>query len=453
MFKIETLIEEGRTYTSELDTEDEIYDLELRSRAKLFIERWLAPGDKTLRERALAPLLLPRHYVEYINNQTFERVLDVFLICDSQDAWKKFKSLPTTTFSEEMLFLLNEVEFQTLRNELRLFLAHEAAELRLEVKKRLGVDGQIPWNDVYQFSTRERRSLSNIRDNGIVVFFDPQAIRAIKTLAKYRNSYRPLLERLKNEKIVRINGFVGSKMSLLVHDYSDHFWTFDLIDRLGILNKYQDLFDRIGNPQSTDIFKREGEIVASIAFGVRLFQTIEAGFEPLISTQEIIRVLENYLILGRLGENHLEALSIIYSLRPNTREWLSLGFVFSNYVVELNEQRRKHGKIKSKNLRTGNIEGELGVLDPDYICLFIEIHHQLLLASNKHRDNLYRLHLVLEDTLERIAENTETDDSYQLILTPELLLAYEFEKALISGEKMKWMLVNYGFTATKETEV
>ena len=437
-----------------LDNAAENLELEVKFHAREFVQNTLSPDDASLKERSLAPLLArPTHYVEQVNNQFFTRIIDTFLSENDEEAWQHFKQTPFATFSEEMLLLLNEAEFKRLRAELTAYLSLNQERFRQNVDERLSENGQIAWNDRYQFATREKRSLDQIREGGIRIELDEKAISAIKQAAASQDSHRPILEQLKNEKMVTINGFPNSKVSLLVHDYMDHFGTFELLKETGILDRYQRFFDRVGNPEKTDIFKREGEAISSIAFGVRLFQTQELGFVPLISTGDIGKIMNDHLSMGRLRERHLEALKIIHSIQPNSREWLSLGFVYSNYVVELDEQRRKHGKIKTKDLETGQIEGELDECDPDYLSLFIETHHQLLQPRNKHRDKLYRFHLVLEDILQRVADDDLSSDKLTCAVTPGLIDSYDFSKTSIRGERMKWMLTNYGFTATKETMV
>lgn len=437
-----------------IDTLDEILALEEQAYAREYIEEWLAPEDELhLRERSLAPISdTPKHYVEYINNQFLTRIMDTFLDEDEEEAWEKFRAEPCHTFSEEMILLLNRQEFTELRSGLREFLDHTAEEREANAQQRLEHKGMISWNDRYQFRDREKRSLEQIREGGITIELDPEAVAEVKLVAQDNENHRPLLERLKNSKLAKINGFADSKFSLLVHDYMDHYWSFDKMEELGLLDKFSNLFDKVGNPEKTDIFKREGEAISSIAFGVRLFNTVEVGFSPLISTDDISEKMNEMFINNELSDHHLDALRIIKSMKPNTREWLSLGFVFSNYVTELDEQRRKHGKIKTRNLETGEVDGELDVFDPDYLSLFIEQHHLLLDPHNKHRDNLYKVHLVLEDILQGVSQLPE-GESASFTINKDLINSYDFDEVAISGETMKWMLTNYGFTATKETMV
>jgi hypothetical protein len=445
LFEAETM---GR-----LDTPEEIRVLEEQAYARDYIEAWLAPDELHLRERSLAPLSdTPKHYVEYINNQFLKKIMPTFLAEDEKKAWEAFSTTPQHTLSEEMLLLLNEQEFIELRVGLKEYLDHTTDDRETSLQQRLERSGDISWNDRYQFANKEKRSLEQIRENGIQIELNPEAVAEIKLAAEDNENHRPLLERVKNLKLATINGFADSKFSLLVHDYMDHYWSFDKMGELGMLDKFSNLFDKIGNPEKTDIFKREGEAISSIAFGIRLFNTVEVGFNPLISTDDISKKMDEMFIDGELSDRHMDALRIIKSMKPNTREWLSLGFVFSNYAVELDEQRRKHGKIKTRDLDTGEIDGELNIFDPDYISLFIELHHVLLDPSNKHRDNLYKVHLVLEDILQGVSRTPE-GDSASFTINTDVVDSYNFDEVLISGETMKWMLTNYGFTATKETMV
>src|SRR5690606_24385730 len=154
-------------------------------------------------------------------------------------------------------------------------------------------------------------------------------------------------ELAKNWLILTLSGFEGSKLSLAVHDAIDHMWTFDLAERKGLFSKFSDLFESIGNPQLTDIFKREGEILASISFGTRYWE-LQSGFRPILDTRSINEHLASLSSKGELSERHQRAVEITTDLmsEPESTEYTSLGFVLSNYLATLHEQRRRYGRIK-----------------------------------------------------------------------------------------------------------
>ena len=148
---------------------------------------------------------------------------------------------------------------------------------------------------------------------------------------KHKSAMIPLIEVLKNKKILDVSGFQDSKISHAIHDTIDHAWLFWMLKERGLFEKYLGLFDAIGNPEATDIYKREGEVVASIGFGVRYWANIEAGFIPKVSITELAERFEIYFDQGELDDLHLDSYRKVRELvkHPMQREAQSLAFVFS----------------------------------------------------------------------------------------------------------------------------
>ena len=314
--------------------------------------------------------------------------------------------------------------------------------------------GQIAKNDRYQFNGNETaRSLGEMLQSGIVVAIDPERLPIVRSAKeKVGTGPLPLIEVLKNDRILSINGLADSKISLAVHDSMDHVWLFNLMHKKGFHEKFYEFFESIGDPSFTDIYKREGEIVASIGFGVRCYATQESGFVPLIDTQQLRDIFEDYFDSGVLQGRHMDAFRILRNIHPHSREWQSLGFTYSNNVMELNEQRRKHGKIKVRDPQTHKITGEFSELDPDYLALFIELHHELLSSKNKTRNNLFMFHILFEEYLQGIADGDISIDQ-PLNIHMQHLDQYSFDKTSIPADRIRWMFRNYGFTATKDVWV
>jgi hypothetical protein len=129
-------------------------------------------------------------------------------------------------------------------------------------------------------------------------------------------------------------------------------------------------------------------------------------------------------------------------------EWRSLSYVFSNYLTELEEQRRKFGRIKQRDNQSGAVIGELDPFGVDYLCFFIEAHNALLTRSNKHRNALFFMHYVMEDYL-RKSFNGEISSS-AVKVTPDIINSKEIGVSkLIPMRVAKWMFHNYGFTANR----
>ena len=438
--------EDGR-----LDKKHEIMDLEARHVALEAIKRWYNPPNISERQKVLAPLGSPSyHGVKDVNNQFAQRLLPTILSGSSTDGLRLFRNLEPHTTDQELALLIEDEDFMDIRQSAiqAIYSKRDASELA--VNQRLEVPtGQIDWNDRYQFSGNDKRSLEKLEHGGIVTHLDAQSYDLIVSeYHKTINTKLPMIETLKNQRIATINGFKNSKISHIVHDAMDHMWGFQLIKQYGLDKKFDDFWQSIGDPMSSDIFKREGEIVSSIGFGIRYGSVQENGFRPLISGVDVRNILEKYFNTNQLKNRHLDALRILRSLPTNSREILSLGFTYSNYITELNEQRRKHGKIKQVDFWGGGAVRELSPLSPDFLSLFIELHHQILAPKNKHRDNLFRIHIMLEDYLRSVG-NGSTDMSDPFVVNPGRMQEYNFAATSIPTEQLEWMFAHYGFTATK----
>ena len=147
---------------------------------------------------------------------------------------------------------------------------------------------------------------------------------------------------------------------------------------------------------------------------------------------------------------------------PMQREAQSLAFVFSNYLTELDEQRRKHGKIKRKDPRTKKILGELDPWSPDYLSFFIEAHNLLLNSKNRHRNTLHLVHLLFEDFLNRkdsleggtlILQMDEVLNQWTGFSQDSVDQISPLMGLCLSPERINWILANPGFTAFKDQVV
>jgi hypothetical protein len=231
----------------------------------------------------------------------------------------------------------------------------------------------------------------------------------------------------------------------------DHVWLFSLLKEKKIFSKYKELFDSINEPHNYDIFQREGESVASIGFGVRLWANSKLGFASNISIQDILEHFHS-CIDKQFELRHLTAFQEVVRLSKNplSRESQSLCFVFSNYLVELDEQRRKHGEINRQNIETREIIGPLDPWDLDYLSFFVETHKALLQSKNRHRDNLLRAHILLEQFL---CSPATVKGTPELTIFPTKLLETHLDQVSIPHERVRWMAKHFGFTALRDPTI
>jgi dephospho-CoA kinase len=446
-----------------LDQIDENVQLEIRHEVFQFISSYFSVSDSlSLKEKALAPLISPNHAVNHIGNQIGQIIVETFLEADPYTALGKFRDLKPRTIQEEMILLVNDTEFLNCHLALATYLDQRKDQIYDSSVKNIM---QIQSDDDIQFNQKETRSSDSIISNGVRIRISSDALELLERVRdEHKNGMIPLIEILKNEKILDISGFQDSKISHAIHDTIDHAWLFWMLKDRGIFEKYLRLFDSIGNPETTDIYKREGEVVASIGFGVRYWANIEAGFIPKVSVAEIAEKYERYFDQGLLDDLHDDSYRRVRELvkYPMQREAQSLAFVFSNYLTELNEQRRKHGKIKCKDIKTKKIVGELDPWSPDYLSFFVDAHNLLLNSKNRHRNTLHLVHLLFEDYLNK----DESLEGGTLILHMDSALNHWTDNSRegngldsplmelsLTPERINWILANPGFTAFKEQVV
>lgn len=430
-----------------LDSPESLRQLELINEVHEFVKHWFSPVELTPMEKALGPLNPTRHFVDRINNQFLARITPSLLEADYKEALERFRQVVPNTIDEEMVLLVNDVQFKEMHSALKDHLEGIDEKIEKNIEENLV---EINRADRMQFSGRATRSLEKMLENGMAISIDSEnADQIIEAYEAAGNGILPLTEYVKNGKILGVNGFMGSKVSLAVHDFMDHLWTFNMVEQAGILDRYSYMFDSIGNPQATDIFKREGEIVASVAFGVRYFQTMPSAFGPLKRSSQIEQHLDELFVQGELEERHMTAYRTLKSLRKGSIDWQSLGFSFSNYLTELDEQRRKYGRIKQVDPKTKRLIGELDPLSPDFVCFFIDTHQQLINSKNKHRDDLFRFHILLEEYLVAFAEGKIPKDK-PFVVKPGELRGIDFSQTTLPPQRIRWMRNNFGFTATRD---
>ncbi len=446
-----------------IDQINENVELETRYEVFKFISDYFAVGNSlSPMEKALAPLISPSHAVNHIGNQIGQIIVDTFLDPLPSAALGKFRDLKPRTIQEEMILLVNDTEFLNCHQALARYLVQKRDQIYDSSVQNIK---QIEINDDVQFNQKESRSVDAMISNGVRIRISSEAFEELeRERDKHKSAMIPLIEVLKNKKILDVSGFQDSKISHAIHDTIDHAWLFWMLKERGLFEKYLGLFDAIGNPEATDIYKREGEVVASIGFGVRYWANIEAGFIPKVSITEVAERFETYFDRGELDDLHLDSYRKVRELvkHPMQREAQSLAFVFSNYLTELDEQRRKHGKIKRKDTRTKKILGELDPWSPDYLSFFVEAHNLLLNSKNRHRNTLHLVHLLFEDFLNKndsleggtliLHMNTVLNQWTELARDGDDLAAPLMGLSL-PPERINWILANPGFTAIKDQVV
>jgi len=435
------------------DNFEDVFSLEQDKTAIDFLRSRLSLASRNPAERALSPLLAEVHAVHHVSDEFARRLYDVFKETSIENAYNEYLRLESHTTDEELACSLNQSQFGECFGLLKEHLRENSELIRDRAIRNLH---QIAECDEMQFDrTPTSRSLAEMVQEGIWVEIQPG--RAcdtwIQALDLAGNGPIPVTELLKTSRIVKASKIDDSKVSLVIHDAVDHLWFIHLLDRLKIFDRHQLMMEKIGNFTKCDIYKRESEMVASISFGTRSWTNYEIGYSPTLTILDILRLFDKLFDSDQLQDHHLDAYRHVRYLasQPQRRESQSLGFVFSNYVTELDEQRRRFGKIKVMNPITYEREGELDPFGADYLSFFVDAHRALHDRKNKHRDTLLRVHVLFEYYLSN-REFAESGDGLSFHFNPLEWDDELFKEATstIPQERLLWIANNYGFTAVRE---
>ena len=263
----------------------------------------------------------------------------------------------------------------------------------------------------------------------------------VKTICKEDRDI-PIIEKLKNLKVFQINDFSPSKGSLISHDIFDHLWFAAKLEEEGIFQRYHELYSRLGNPHLKDIFSREGELYASIAFDFRSFQIAEPNYRPFFSIESIKEVLENSIQDKTSSANQKKALELIVSADEKSLFLKGLCYIFSGMAIELIESNRKHGFIRVLD-RQGNPYGYFNFFDPEHVAFIVEAVHYLFKNFERNRQILINTTLLIEDHMSAIA--TQDNPSQFSIGLEDIEIVGEVSTVNISERKKEWIKRNLNF--------
>lgn len=282
--------------------------------------------------------------------------------------------------------------------------------------------------DRTQFVTVKKRSLQSIVENGLDMKVHPKYVPLLKEilhkqseglvperfdkttgadgLDNYTPVYRrgtteersvPLSELVKNLKIVDY-GFKSSagpilgKVSLASHDVHDHARIFWLLDKEGFFDgskggpDYSALMGKLSDPKQSNIFRREGELIASIAYDWRNYYDLHPSYDPQMNLKE---VRDYFLHADRQGvpmsENQLRALSYIeekLSADPSgtSPEAKRLRHIIGGVWQEVLEQKRKTDS--SLWQRADGTYQRMSATNPEYLAFVIDATR--VLEANSH---------------------------------------------------------------------
>lgn len=297
------------------------------------------------------------------------------------------------------------------------------------------------WHDKHQTNAIPLRNLAIVKDRKINISLLKNCLSLVKKLHE-EDTAVPIYERLKNLKVFHVNDFYASKGSLIVHDIFDHFWFGLKLEEAGIFHKYKNFFKTLGSPQLYDLFSREGELYASIAFDFRSFQQMEDNYSPLFNIDDIRNFLKE-----ASTQNQKKALEIIN--KSDNPEFLKqLSYILSGMSIELMESNRKAGFIKTLDEKFRPTD-YFNFFDPEHIAFVVEAVDVLFKQKDAHLQLLTNITLYIEKYLSDVA--VSSDVTRLVIGLDELnkLAKEEADFSSISLQRIEWIKKNKGFESIR----
>ena len=286
------------------------------------------------------------------------------------------------------------------------------------------------------------RNLEALKKNGISLQFIDEKIDILKNIISKSKLSCSFTNIIKNEQLLQINEFNPSKCSLVLHDCFDHFWTYVMLEKNEILEKYKDFLQSVGNPHLTDLFNRESELIASIAYAFR-FIVLGEKRNHLISFDEVKNLFETASVLTDNGKN---AYDILVKRKSDEKYKQEVSSVIGDIFIELMEQRRRFGYIRKLDKNRNSI-GTLPMLDLEYISLIIEVFDCLSENRVQAKHAVENTLLIFENYICKIIAGGQND-----VLNIPLL---EIEKGyevypFLSDEKAEWVKSNINALITRK---
>jgi hypothetical protein len=354
-------------------------------------------------------------------------------------------------------------EFQDLHQRVQQYIVSDGSwdnlrdTVRLYSGKNSPVGPGYSWNDQHEISQKPTKTLAILRENGVTISFPSEGVRFFQTHPQ--DSQVPLLEIAKNTRFATINGFAGSLMTLAIHDTYDHVFTFDVLDKAGLLDRYQGLFQRIGNPQSTDIYAREGELVASVTYNTRSWTLVEEGIEPTMTVPRLIRLLSKQ---GKTTENQERSLDSLTTISSDKEASRRVGYIATRVLIQLMEQRRKQGFIRDLNSEF-KPTGIFPLTDPEYMAFVVELALLMDAPKTNSINALVNTTVLVEEYMNMLATDKQPANMNGRLqirkgrVVPDLVLKTTdlndpsvLEKCSLPIARLEWILSHPGSGATQE---
>lgn len=226
--------------------------------------------------------------------------------------------------------------------------------------------------DAYQHrDAHHPRTLDHFLTRGLEVIFTQGDKRRAQAIAAAVPRRLPLIERLKAERLLCVNGFARSRVLHLIHDLIDHMWLFNHLRCHQLFNRYQDFLASIDLGPDAFLYSRQAELVSTIGFGARRWPlTRQHDLEPLVLTDQDIDDLLTQATDARVRD----ARQTYRQMQPGEQAWAR--YVIENMAIQIADERRRWGTVKQCDATTGKTR-PMPLLEPLYVAFLIDGTHLL----------------------------------------------------------------------------
>lgn len=245
----------------------------------------------------------------------------------------------------------------------------------------------------------------------------------------------PLIEKLKAQRLLGINGFAESRVMYAVHDMVDHVWLFREMRDAGIMDRYADFLQSIDMGQSAFLYSRQAELFASVGFGSRRWKVAQQqGEKPLIEIPMIQGIL-----LASEDERCHQASGVINEMDPSEQQQAI--FMIENMAVQFADERRRWGAVKVEDATT-DTRRPIDLFEPLHLSMMIE-SLRLLQVSRKFNTAQLAATVGIEAILEEALHDSGSES--------RIIVPVSFEPVIhrdISDDKLAWIRNNLSVTTS-----
>jgi hypothetical protein len=289
--------------------------------------------------------------------------------------------------------------------------------------------------------TRDARSDRNLAfylHNGVEVQFGAEAREAARRFCAEDERDVPLIEKLKAQRLLTVNGFDGSRVMYTVHDMIDHAWLFDQMRETGIMDRYADFLGSIEMEEDAFLYSRQAELLASVGFGARRWSVV-GGDEQLVFQPKDLKSI----LAARDDERTAAVAQLIDSMNPNEQQ--QAVFMIENMAIQLTDERRRWGAVKQ--VSDGGERHPMSLLDPLHVALMVEAL-SMLQKSKAYGNVQLEATLRVEGMLRDAITDTDAADTLHVPIPRGNPPISESRLVLATKHHVEWLRNNPGVSTS-----